>query len=210
MTLTFMLCIIVIMLLLPFIFATSVYSFSVGFVLSFLCSDLLLLILFYVCVLFFFFKQKTAYEMRISDWSSDVCSSDLVTPRRDGQLVIEDAACRAFAGQIENRVIGQIDDRRRIGLRAEIDRQRPRPIERIGHRDIERSRISLVARRAGQRQRDAGGRSALDRCDRPPLLVDTLRAAVQRIGIVVERQLVGPAIERKATARYTIDRKSVV
>src|SRR3546814_17159262 len=29
------------------------------------------------CGLFFFFKQKTAYEMRISDWSSDVCSSDL-------------------------------------------------------------------------------------------------------------------------------------
>src|SRR3546814_15934147 len=28
---------------------------------------------------FFFFKQKTAYEMRISDWSSDVCSSDLCT-----------------------------------------------------------------------------------------------------------------------------------
>src|SRR3546814_20728674 len=28
-------------------------------------------------VFFFFFKQKTAYEMRISDWSSDVCSSDL-------------------------------------------------------------------------------------------------------------------------------------
>src|SRR3546814_11349359 len=31
----------------------------------------------FVCVVFFFFKQKTAYEMRISDWSSDVCSSDL-------------------------------------------------------------------------------------------------------------------------------------
>src|SRR3546814_1513026 len=29
------------------------------------------------CVYIFFFKQKTAYEMRISDWSSDVCSSDL-------------------------------------------------------------------------------------------------------------------------------------
>src|SRR3546814_6116805 len=29
--------------------------------------------------IFFFFKQKTAYEMRISDWSSDVCSSDLLT-----------------------------------------------------------------------------------------------------------------------------------
>src|SRR3546814_4973924 len=35
----------------------------------------------YYCIVFiffiFFFKQKTAYEMRISDWSSDVCSSDL-------------------------------------------------------------------------------------------------------------------------------------
>src|SRR3546814_5721819 len=30
-----------------------------------------------ICCCFFFFKQKTAYEMRISDWSSDVCSSDL-------------------------------------------------------------------------------------------------------------------------------------
>src|SRR3546814_19640247 len=29
------------------------------------------------CLFFFFFKQKTAYELRISDWSSDVCSSDL-------------------------------------------------------------------------------------------------------------------------------------
>src|SRR3546814_3653359 len=39
------------------------------------------LMIFYVFCLFlffFFFKQKTAYEMRISDWSSDVCSSDLV------------------------------------------------------------------------------------------------------------------------------------
>src|SRR3546814_1664465 len=34
------------------------------------------------CVIFFFFKQKTAYEMRISDWSSDVCSSDLPVIRR--------------------------------------------------------------------------------------------------------------------------------
>src|SRR3546814_5923444 len=31
----------------------------------------------YVCLVCFFYKQKTAYEMRISDWSSDVCSSDL-------------------------------------------------------------------------------------------------------------------------------------
>src|SRR3546814_4923663 len=36
---------------------------------------------------FFFFKQKTAYELRISDWSSDVCSSDL----DDGPLPLEEA-----------------------------------------------------------------------------------------------------------------------
>src|SRR3546814_9450931 len=35
----------------------------------------------------FFFKQKTAYEMRISDWSSDVCSSDLIRePRRHQKM----------------------------------------------------------------------------------------------------------------------------
>src|SRR3546814_2146301 len=37
----------------------------------------------YISVCIFFFKQKTAYEMRISDWSSDVCSSDLFRPRPD-------------------------------------------------------------------------------------------------------------------------------
>src|SRR3546814_4323614 len=36
-------------------------------------------VMFVCCFHFFFFKQKTAYEMRISDWSSDVCSSDLRT-----------------------------------------------------------------------------------------------------------------------------------
>src|SRR3546814_4072845 len=35
-------------------------------------------------VQFFFFKQKTAYEMRMSDWSSDVCSSDLVDAGQHG------------------------------------------------------------------------------------------------------------------------------
>src|SRR3546814_10068504 len=37
-------------------------------------------------ILFFFFKQKTAYELRISDWSSDVCSSDLF--QRDHNLCL--------------------------------------------------------------------------------------------------------------------------
>src|SRR3546814_9481253 len=47
--------------------------------------------------LVFFFKQNTSYEMRISDWSSDVCSSDLVGDRR--HLRFE--AC--MTGQIERK-----------------------------------------------------------------------------------------------------------
>src|SRR3546814_3774538 len=39
-----------------------------------------------IIVCFFFFKQKTAYEMRISDWSSDVCSSDLLARDRLGHV----------------------------------------------------------------------------------------------------------------------------
>src|SRR3546814_4531783 len=45
----------------------------------------------------FFFKQKTAYEMRISDWSSDVCSSDL----------IGDTAKRAFERRLQRLLSGQ-------------------------------------------------------------------------------------------------------
>src|SRR3546814_5527293 len=37
---------------------------------------------------FFFFKQKTAYEMRISDWSSDVCSSDLYKNRYGHEFTV--------------------------------------------------------------------------------------------------------------------------
>src|SRR3546814_8768177 len=42
-----------------------------------LCNTFVVYLCGFVYCFFFFFKQKTAYEMRISDWSSDVCSSDL-------------------------------------------------------------------------------------------------------------------------------------
>src|SRR3546814_981227 len=55
---------------------------------------------------FFFFKQKTAYEMRISDWSSDVCSSDLRQHRHP----------RPGIGQIaEDVALGAIVDRDDMG-----------------------------------------------------------------------------------------------
>src|SRR3546814_559902 len=56
------------------------------------CIPLLFIVSSLLLLHFFFFKQKTAYEMRISDWSSDVCSSDLV--RRAVQL--RQRLCTAF------------------------------------------------------------------------------------------------------------------
>src|SRR3546814_2082390 len=53
-------------------------------------------------ILFFFFKQKTAYEVRISDWSSDVCSSDLIH-----DLEKRDGACSLYGNVIERH--GRVD-----------------------------------------------------------------------------------------------------
>src|SRR3546814_8218983 len=53
----------------------------------------------FFCFLIFFFKQKTAYEMRISDWSSDVCSSDLAATGKVEKLK---ASPDEFAGNIGN------------------------------------------------------------------------------------------------------------
>src|SRR3546814_1127206 len=55
---------------------------------------------------FFFLKKKTAYEMRISDWSSDVCSSDLETNAVLGLalLDIESDGHRAMVSRIQNEL----------------------------------------------------------------------------------------------------------
>src|SRR3546814_6610219 len=50
----------------------------------------------FVFCLFFFFKQKTAYEMRISDWSSDVCSSDLLSFSNAEQVAAQYSAFDDF------------------------------------------------------------------------------------------------------------------
>src|SRR3546814_4183790 len=62
---------------------------------------------------FFFFKQKTAYEMRISDWSSDVCSSDLTSPYcrrappRAGREAIARPRLWLAPGRSEERRVGK-------------------------------------------------------------------------------------------------------
>src|SRR3546814_17824148 len=79
-----------------------------------------------LCLLFFFFfKQKTAYEMRISDWSSDVCSSDL-RGRDTRGLPIAD-------------VIAELD--------AELAALAPRDIVLVGHSQAGNLMPSLAALR---------------------------------------------------------------
>src|SRR3546814_4401426 len=67
-------------------------------------------------LVFFFFKQKTAYEMRISDWSSDVCSSDLIgpahLPHEVGKRSIGHACGRRIGGRLKTIVLTDRDEAR--------------------------------------------------------------------------------------------------
>src|SRR3546814_2490885 len=70
------------------------------------------------CLLFFFFKQKTAYEMRISDWSSDVCSSDLDTDITALGAQVDDA--HLFDG-LDEGIGTAVHDRHFAGIHLDDD-----------------------------------------------------------------------------------------
>src|SRR3546814_4552865 len=79
---------------------------------------------------FFFFKQKTAYEMRISDWSSDVCSSDLpqvqavaATDRLDRLEGLGEAVAGVDEHDLDARVHlgGEVDQDRIVHRRAQAE-----------------------------------------------------------------------------------------
>src|SRR3546814_10062831 len=88
----------------------------------------------------FFFKQKTAYEMRISDWSSDVCSSDLVVIQ--DLVVALSLAAVPVHRVIETRGRSVLEMHRLAGKRAETrgDEQEPgeqfRPVFQIGRAHV--------------------------------------------------------------------------
>src|SRR3546814_6799814 len=58
--------------------------------------------------LVFFFKQNTAYEMRISDWSSDVCSSDLTIQLRVDHLLLGDLQCFGWLLQLRFEMLSVV------------------------------------------------------------------------------------------------------
>src|SRR3546814_6847478 len=85
-------------------------------------------------VFFFFFKQKTAYEMRISDWSSDVCSSDL-------QIVV-------------GRKIGRLDDEDVLAADVFVDFDEDFLIGEAAHAGVGERQFQIVRDRAGERKID--------------------------------------------------------
>src|SRR3546814_5401503 len=93
-----------------------------------------------LCYVFFCFKQKTAYELRISDWSSDVCSSDLIFDDRAAERAAEleilglDLRRREFVrARVAKALVGIVDK----GFAVEFVRAR------FGHRG-DRHRAHLV------------------------------------------------------------------
>src|SRR3546814_16337820 len=123
---------------------------------------------FCIIVIFFFFKQKTAYEMRISDWSSDVCSSDITKLQRsspDGRA----ASIAVIGGQdgcarsklIDGTGTGYLaSDRQRAGA-VELERAIVRNVACKGARcatisDSERSAGYCRSKIGGARVRERG------------------------------------------------------
>src|SRR3546814_6992180 len=101
----------------------------------------------------FFFKQKTAYEMRISDWSSDVCSSDLIAFGVRQQVAAGQFQLRAAIGHVARR-------ERHVVVRRQIDVDRFADIEAgfLGVCEHRIDRKSVVSGTSVSVRVDLGGR----------------------------------------------------
>src|SRR3546814_4465530 len=88
----------------------------------------------------FFFKQKTAYDMRISDWSSDVCSSDLLTEVLEGAgladvgMLVRILDVRDVDGEIGDVVVDAQERREAAGFQK---------IPRLGQRRQQRALVQI-------------------------------------------------------------------
>src|SRR3546814_8802947 len=110
-----------------------------------------------LCFVVFFFKQKTAYEMRISDWSSDVCSSDLLADELDLGLVFEQRPGDdlrhgdVHAGQIAGRILEMPG---RVGAAGAADEMPAidHPAQRAVRRGLGRRLLRVEGQAGAERQ----------------------------------------------------------
>src|SRR3546814_19408546 len=123
--------------------------------------------------MFFFFKQKTAYEMRISDWSSDVCSSDLQQHR--GPLA------HAPAGEGKREKGDQHDRRHQGETVGKGERQAEALRQQVGgaHRQKLRQRRKQQQREGGRRRQQQPASVARQRREGPS---EARRAEERRVG----------------------------
>src|SRR3546814_16530574 len=109
---------------------------------------------------FFFFKQKTAYEMRISDWSSDVCSSDL-RPTQTGANALDVKFLKRFFAEPGRLSGGNAFSRNRIvvamhrdlAIRSDLEVAAGRHLINTlehGHRRSEERRVGKECGRTGR------------------------------------------------------------
>src|SRR3546814_14953066 len=124
--------------------------------------------------MFFFFKQKTAYDMRISDWSSDVCSSDLTTRKRahvadlNKRATETDLRLKRLFDAIENGIadVNDPDLKERIATLKATRDQAKADAERVaaslgaaGRRAVAPDMLAEFAPTARQRRRIEGERT---------------------------------------------------
>src|SRR3546814_21171418 len=107
-----------------------------------------------IVVVFFFFKQKTAYEMRISDWSSDVCSSDLPQPDRRSLREFDQADQDDDEGRILDEIRLRAHPRRQRQIAAIADADRGG----AAHQPDAHDRKSVVEGKSVSGRVDLGGR----------------------------------------------------
>src|SRR3546814_14335083 len=106
-------------------------------------------IIIYCCyLLFFFFKQKTAYEMRISDWSSDVCSSDLRQAAADRRRANGDGHRCARREGLCHRHAGALEAAPGTGQPARGGRRLPGDQAYAGPRGVRRTRTRRKDRKS--------------------------------------------------------------
>src|SRR3546814_17766839 len=102
------------------------------------------------CMFFFFFKQKTAYEMRISDWSSDVCSSDLdidVPPAQLLRGIGFQPRRRRFAADLDARK----DHQHQRGEGKDAEREDRKVGDQIGRESCRERGVSVRVDLGGRR-----------------------------------------------------------
>src|SRR3546814_2618534 len=143
--------------------------------------------MYYLCTFVFFFKQKTAYEMRISDWSSDVCSSDLRCPRQRISMEVRIAEhlrqhARALHVEADIIFVGHADAA--VHLDAFLNAERRRhPRHRLGDRDggvgARIARVEQLLRLEHRRSRDLHFRIEMRRA-----MLERLETAERRAELV--------------------------